>query len=123
MLGALKSSNETITTIFKILLWVLMFLSQVYTCEPYTNQTICVWFVDLISSSCTYGEHIMNHSTAHEHPFVFAQKTDKFHFTMSCLLTVRVCFMNSVHIYERLVCEPYANGLVCKCVLALKIHR
>ncbi len=40
----------------------------------------------------------MNHTeepthTAHEHPFVFAQKTDKFWFVMSCLLTIRIRFV------------------------------
>ncbi len=67
----------------------------------------------------------MNHSekpvhTAHKHLFVFVQKTDKFWFVTSFLLTVCKWLAKSVHIYEHMICDPYTNGLVRKYVLAFR---
>ncbi len=92
--------------------------------QKYYEPSVRVQFVHLSSLPPTWGEHTTNHSsgkywmnisshsqtmrtvanmnhfkkaihTAHEHPIVFMQKTDKFQFITSCLLTICICFINS----------------------------
>ncbi len=50
--------------------------------------------------------------TAHKHPFLIAQKTDKFQFVTSCLLTICVQSVNPIHNYAYLVCKQ--THIVCE---------